>query len=463
MKTVNLHHKQKEIAQSNARFKVIRAGRRGGKTTYVIEEMLFCAVSEKDRYIFYTAPTQIQARDIIWESLKSRVGTIATVNEARLEMKVPTVDGGTSTIYVAGWENRENFRGKKAHLEVFDELDTMRNFFIGWQEIFRPALTDTKGKAIFIGTPKKENPNLKRLEKVAETDLDYQCFHWKTIDNPVIDPGEIAKAKSELDYNTFLQEYEAEYVENIGALFSYSALIDVFTNTITKDTSKYLVIDIAGEGNDSTVFSYWEGLEEVWQEKTKGLNTEMIINKAREYAAQYQIPYSHIVVDAIGIGEGVASSSLLNGVIAYKSSYSAIRTEASIVSLPNVHYLKEAPLVTDFSNLRSQCVFKLAQLVNDHKIASKLNSQAKEEIIEELSLYQDVSKGDGKRYATGKDDIKVLLGRSPDRSDTWIMRMYFEIVNKLSPQNSEEVARAKELQESLMRQRRVSFNNSSTK
>lgn len=430
-----LHNKQKEIAQSKARFKVIRAGRRGGKTTYVIEEMLFTAMSKKGQHIFYTAPTQTQARDIIWEGLKSRVGNLGIANEARLEMKVPTQEGGESIIYVAGWENRENFRGKKADLEVFDEIDTMKNFFISFQEIYRPALTDTKGKAIFIGTPKKENPNLKRLEKIAETDTDYVSFHWKTEDNPIIDKEEIEKARKELDYLTFRQEYDAEYVENESALFSYNAIVDVFTNTITKDGNKYLTVDVAGEGSDKTKFSIWEGLEEIERQTYKEINTEMIISKIRDIASLHQIPYSNIAVDAIGIGEGVASSSLLNGIVAFKSSYSAIKTDKSIVTLPNVHYLKQPPLTTDFTNLRSQCIFKLAEYVNNHKIASRVTGELKENSIEELALYQDVSKGDGKRQVTSKEDLKALLGRSPDDTDTWLMRMYFEIKQFLTKGN----------------------------
>ena len=93
---MRLHDKQKTIVKSNARFKVIRAGRRGGKTTLEVEEMLFCAVSKKDRNIFYLAPTQSQARDIIWEALKARVGNIGKANETRLEMKLPTQDGFSS-------------------------------------------------------------------------------------------------------------------------------------------------------------------------------------------------------------------------------------------------------------------------------------------------------------------------------------------------------------------------------
>ena len=196
--------------------------------------------------IFYIAPTQKQARSIIWEMLKKRMAGIGESNEGRLEMTVPTQQGGHSIIFIAGWENRENFRGMRADLIVFDELDTMRDFFIGWQEIFRPSLTDTQGNAIFIGTPKKENPNLRRLEK-EESDTDWASFHFTTADNPHIPEEEIKKAKKELDHEIYKQEFLAEYIENQGALFRYTALIDLFSNSVTKDNEKYLSVDIADE------------------------------------------------------------------------------------------------------------------------------------------------------------------------------------------------------------------------
>lgn len=408
--------------------------------------MLFKAVNGKDRNVFYIAPTQKQARSIIWEALKSRLGKIGEANESRLEMKVPTVDGGFSTIYVAGWENRENFRGLKAHHITFDELDTMKDFFIGWQEIFRPALIDTAGSADFIGTPKKENPNLRRLEKEAEGDIDWQCFQFTTGDNPHIPPEELVKARQEMDADTYRQEILAEYVDNLGALFRYTSLIDLFTNTVTKSNEKYLIVDVADDGSDKTVFGFWNGLELYRIEVFERLNTEGIINQIREYAAEQRIPYSQIAVDAIGVGAGVASSSLLDSIVGYKSSYGAIRTDQDPTRLPNVHYTEHAPLISEYKNLRSQCVFTLAALVNDHKVAARISDvRIKERIIEELSLYQDASTGDGKRMATQKEDIVALLGRSPDISDTLIMRMYFEIKNRLSPYQSEELAKVNDI------------------
>lgn len=457
-----LHDKQKDIVRGVARFKVIRAGRRGGKSTLEEEVCSFKALSKKDQNILYIAPTQKQARAIIWEEFKRRLHVIEAVfNESRLEIKVPTQDGGFSVIYIGGWENRENYRGMKFHHITFDELDTLKDFFIGWQEIFRPALTDTQGTAHFIGTPKSESRNLQRMEKFAETDSDYDCYHFTSYDNPHVLDSEIDKAKLELAYDTFKQEYLGEYIDFQGALFNYGALVDVFSNTIDKEDKRYLIVDIADDGSDKTIFSFWEGLEEYRREGFERLNTEGIINKIREYASQEKIPYSNIAVDAIGVGAAVASSSMLDGIVGYKSSYSAIKTDQDISRLPNVHYTKDATLTSDFKNLRSQCVFTLADLVNNHKIASKLSGKAKETILEELALYQDASKGDGKRMATPKEDLKEMLGRSPDDSDTWIMRMYFVVRGTLAPGQSEEATeRAKKTAQQFLQGHSMSEFNS---
>ncbi len=444
-----LHPKQKIIVSSKARFKVTRAGRRSGKTVVKSETILFTAISKeiriaravKNRSVIFLGPTQKQARTIIWEAFKSRLNGIGDFNESRLEIRLPTEDGGVSTIFVGGWENRENYRGMPnvVHIE-FDEVDTMKDFFIGWNEIFWPMLIDTGGGAGFGGTPKKENPNLRRLEKDAKGNPEWACFHFTSWDNPHIPRQELEKAKLEMDADTYRQEIMAEYLDNAGSLFHYDSLVDVFSNTIVKDNEKYLVVDVADDGSDKTIFSFWEGLEEYRREEFERLNTEGIISKSREYAAFDKIPYSHIAVDAIGVGAGVASSSLLDGIVGFKSSYAPIKTDLNIVRLPNVGYSDHAPLVSDYKNLRSQCVFTLAEKVNTHSIASRVTGRQKEVIIEELSNYQDASVGDGKRMATQKERIKEIIGRSPDASDTFIMRMYFEIMNRMLPEQSEERA-----------------------
>lgn len=449
----NLHQKQREIVQSPARFKIVRAGRKSGKTLYKVENNTFKAVASiaklnikkkvfnTGRKVLYIAPTQEQARNIVWEGFKRRLYGIGKFNEQRLQIKVPNEDGEETTIFIGGWENRENYRGLTDVIHIdFDEVDTLKDFFIAWKDIFRPILIDTGGSADFGGTPKKENPNLRRLEKEAEIKDNYASFHFTSLDNPFLPQEELEALKKEYadDFTSYRQEILAEYIDNAGALFKYDALIDVFSNTVVKEINKYLIVDIADDGSDKTIFSLWEGLEEYKREEFERLNTETIIAKIREYATLERIPFSQIAVDAIGVGAGVASSSMLDGIKGFKSSYAPIKTDINIVRLPNAGYIKDIPLVSDYSNLRSQCLFNLADLVNNHKIASRLTGRQKEVIIEELSNYQDASKGDGKRMATAKEDVKEIVGHSPDASDTWIMRMYFVIMGKMLPAQSEE-------------------------
>jgi len=475
-----LHQKQKQIVKSNARFKVIRAGRKGGKTALEVEVICFKAMISASklnltkttfasgRKVLYIAPTQTQARNIIWEALKNRLHGIGTPNEQMLQMKVPNEDGTVTTIYVGGWENRENYRGLTDVVHItFDETDTLRNFFVSWLEIFRPMFLDTGGSADFVGTPKKENPNMARLEKdFSIKGEEFECFHFTSKDNPFLAVSELNAMEEEYknDRTAYQQEILAEYVSNQGSLNKYDALLDVFTNTVVKTGDKYLIVDVADDGSDKTVFSFWDGMEEYRREEFQGLNTEAIVNKIQEYASTEQIPYSHIAVDAIGVGSSVASNSKLDGIVGFKSSFAPIKTDLNIVKVPNVGYLPDSPvLVSDYKNLRSQCVFTLAEQINTHKIASKVTGAFKEMIIEEISLYQDASTGDGKRMATPKDDIKALLGRSPDHSDTWIMRMYFVIMNKVSPDTTQK---QKEIANKLIRQFNRNFGNirnSSTK
>jgi len=455
MKHLALHPKQKEIVSSNARFKAIRAGRKGGKTALEVENITYKAtasikrlnVLQKEfktgRKVLYVAPTRIQAETIVWTQLKNRLHGIGTPNEQKLTMKVPNEDGEETIIMVGGWENRENYRGLTDVIHItFDEVDTLKNFWLSWKDIFRPLFIDTRGTADFIGTPKKENPNLRRAEKEFGENSNGACFHFTSYDNPHVPAEELQLMKEEYkgDMESFRQEVLAEHIENQGALFSYTCLVDMFSNTITKDSNKYLIVDIADDGSDKTKFSFWEGLEEYRRESFERLNTEGIVGKIREFAASDRIPHSHILVDAIGVGAGVASNSLLDGIIGYKSSYAAIKTDMDIVRLPNVSYRTTEYLTTDYKNLRSQCVYTLSELVNNHKIASKITGVDKESVIEELAAYQDAGVGDGKRMPTMKDDIKAIIGRSPDDSDCFIMRMYFEIMKKIAPEQDEQKA-----------------------
>lgn len=213
-----LHHSQNKIASSNARFRVVNAGRRFGKTVLACEEIKGVALYKEAR-IVYISPTIQQSRDIMWQQLKSELLPITLkTNESRLELEVMNKDGKSSFIQLKGWEAIETLRGQSFDFIVLDEVASMRNFWVGWNEVLSPTLIDRKGHTMFISTPKGFN-HFYDLYNMHEKDKNYESFHFTTYDNPNIPPEEIEREKLSKPENTFAQEYLGSFRKSEGLVY----------------------------------------------------------------------------------------------------------------------------------------------------------------------------------------------------------------------------------------------------
>lgn len=203
---------QKIIASDTHRFRVLNCGRRFGKTTEAIEEIKgYILSSQVGDKIAYIAPTYQQARDIAWEMMIRELRPIVIKkNEARLELEVMNKEGKPVLLVLRGWESIETLRGQKFRFVVIDEVASMRNFWIGWQEVLRPALTDLQGHCLFISTPKGFN-HFYDLYNLQDKDSDYKSFHFTSYDNPHIPKEELDKARLEITEDRFAQEYLADF------------------------------------------------------------------------------------------------------------------------------------------------------------------------------------------------------------------------------------------------------------
>ncbi len=209
---------QKIIARDTHRFRVANCGRRFGKTILASEEIKGKAISDEVR-IAYIAPTYGQARDIIWQVLIKELKDVAVkINESRLEIEVRNVKGTTSIIQLRGWESIETLRGQKFHFIVIDEVAMMKNFWVYWQEVIIPTLTDTKGEVLFTSTPKGFN-HFYELYNLENTNEHWKSFHFTTYDNPHIDDDEIDKLKAQMTEDRFAQEYMGEFKRVEGLVY----------------------------------------------------------------------------------------------------------------------------------------------------------------------------------------------------------------------------------------------------
>jgi hypothetical protein len=211
-----------------------------------------------------------------------------------------------------------------------------------------------------------------------------------------------------------------EYDDDPGTLVRYDAIMDLFTNTVSSG-EKYITADIARFGADQTVLMVWEGLKCYIIEVYEGLATDTVAQKISLLAQIERVPYSHILIDETGVGGGVVD--MLRGT---KGFIAAARP----LNNPLTH--KQEP----YANLKTQCIYRMGGLISDHKVAVRVENERGEDLlatdtrqrlVEEIEQWKarDFDK-DGKMKVRGKDEIKDVLGRSPDLSDALMMRAFFE-------------------------------------
>lgn len=234
---------QKKVFEDKTRFKVIVAGRRCGKSRLsavaLLVEGLKCP---KGSAVMYVAPTQGQARQIIWDLLMDLGRDVISGSHVN-NMDITLING--AKIYVRGSDRPDTLRGVSLTFLVLDEVADIKAET--WEKVLRAALSDKKGKALFIGTPKGRNwfYDMYKLG-LTEDDEDWKSWHFTTKDNPLIDPKEIDGAKKTLSSFAFKQEYEASF-DNAGTDLFKEDWIQYGTEP--KDGSYYIGIDLAGFTN----------------------------------------------------------------------------------------------------------------------------------------------------------------------------------------------------------------------
>lgn len=206
---------QKTICDSKARFRTAICGRRFGKSHCAIREIARHA-ADTNKEVLYVAPSYRMCKSIIWNRLKDKLKKLRWVeqtNEAELTIRLKS----GSKIYLKGAENRDGLRGNSYHLIVLDEFQDLDPEL--WSAVLRPMLSDTKGKALFIGTPRGVGSFSHEMYTTAQNTEDWEAFTYRTIDGGQVEQKELEEAKRDLDQRTYEQEYLASFLTFSGMVY----------------------------------------------------------------------------------------------------------------------------------------------------------------------------------------------------------------------------------------------------
>ena len=197
-----------------------------------------------------------------------------------------------------------------------------------------------------------------------------------------------------------------EYDATKDNLIEYDAILNMFEQKGING-NKYISCDVARFGNDRTIIMYWEGLH---IKKIKTLLKSAIndvVDEVRQLQQENSVPLRNIIIDEDGVGGGAKDYLRCQGFV---NNSRALKGE-------------------NYQNLKTQCYYKMSDLINKGQIGINCEDVSiKHEIIEELEQVRtkDADK-DNKLQIIPKDNIKTIIGRSPDYADAIAMRMYYEI------------------------------------
>lgn len=229
------HPEQIRLCQSRARFKVVHAGRRSGKTEItgkrlmVLRAMTCHDISSPfysefiDPRFFIGAPTVSQVKRIYWSDIKKLIPDkfkVGKPNESTLTIHL--VNG--AELCLLGMDRPERAEGSPWDHCLLDEIGNMKPDT--WSEHIRPALSDRRGGCDFVGVPEGRNHYYditeKAKQKKAEAEAlgeqsEWDVFWWPSED--ILDEDEIISAREDLDELTYEQEYRGSFVNFSGRAY----------------------------------------------------------------------------------------------------------------------------------------------------------------------------------------------------------------------------------------------------
>jgi phage terminase large subunit len=199
------------------RWAAVVAHRRAGKTVACIMDLIKRASEHKAREprYAYIAPTYTQAKDVAWAYLKEYTAQIPGIEKSESELFVALPSNG-ARIRLYGADNYDRLRGLYHDGVVIDEAGDHDPR--AWPEVIRPTLSDRKGWATFIGTPKGDNDFHTIFERARKED-DWFSAELKASLTGLIDDEELADARRTLTPEQYAQEYECSF--NAAILGAY--------------------------------------------------------------------------------------------------------------------------------------------------------------------------------------------------------------------------------------------------
>ena len=213
------HVGQRAILDYDARFKVVACGRRWGKSEMAGHAALTHALENPGATVWWVAPSYQQANSYGFDKITPLLSPdVLAESPKRSKPRKITLNNGSALSFRSA-DREDSLRGGGVDFLVIDEAGSVPER--AWTEELRPALSDTLGSLLAIGTPRGRNWFYRWHQRGKSPDHpDVASWAAPTYQNPHVPDSEIDDAKTDMPERAFEQEYLAKFVDNAGGVFS---------------------------------------------------------------------------------------------------------------------------------------------------------------------------------------------------------------------------------------------------
>lgn len=390
---------------------VLVCHRRFGKTVGGTNHMIKKSVLNPLRapQYAYIAPYRNQAKRIAWEYLKyyTRVIPGIRVNESELFVELPTRHKGSpgARIFIVGADKPDALRGMYLDGVILDEYAQIKPNLYG--EVVTPALADRNGFSWFLGTPKGQN-QFYELYLQALKDERYFTGLYRADETDVFTPEQLEDMKKDMTEIEYRQEMLCDFTASASnVVITIDLVTEAAARNITQDKvagmPKVLGVDVARFGDDDSVLQLRQGLWADKQVKVHGQNTMEVAALVAAYINQHHP--DAVFIDVGNMGAGVVD-----------------RLRQLGYAVTEVSFGQSAIQKDRYANLRAEMYFKMREwlqqggcIPNDPKLKAELT----------VTEYKYTSAG--KIILQPKEEIKEMVGRSPDGADALALTFAYPV------------------------------------
>jgi len=242
------HIRQREVIAQSKRFNVVDCGRRWGKTELGMDRIVHPALA--GRPVAWFAPSYKQLAPV-WRDLQTRLAPV-TATVSQVEHRLGLIGGGAVEMW--SLDSPDAGRGRAYARVVIDEAALVMNLKTAWEQSIRPMLTDYRGDAWFLSTPKGIANYFHELYNRGADQAETEWARWQmaSATNPYIPAGEIESARPDMTDLAFQQEYLAQFVSWEGSVFR---CIDQAVYDVPNEAGTGVIIGVDwGRTHDFTAF-----------------------------------------------------------------------------------------------------------------------------------------------------------------------------------------------------------------